>query len=213
MRSIRTVWVAGAVLGLASLLGLAACGQSPKGGDKGSRATGVPTHYAAAIADGLKRYPSAGTVGRGDAKWACPLEDSIEVDGQKQSHVLYTVFAQPLEGVYIVQCEFYSPLPVTLSFTQAKDEAAYARLVKGTGAFKQSGNVQTETVVTVGLRELTVVRFEYPTNKSAGVVYEAHYLDKATLSRTSIVVADTEKRSKSYAEKDAAADLAALLSR
>jgi len=59
MRSIRTVLVAGAVLGLASLLGLAACGQSPKGGDKGSRATGVPTHYAAAIADGLKRYPSA----------------------------------------------------------------------------------------------------------------------------------------------------------
>lgn len=210
MRSIRTVWVAGAVLGLASLLGLAACGQSPKGGDKGSRATGVPTHYAAAIADGLKRYPSAGTVGRGDVKWACPLEDSIEVDGQKQSHLWYTVFAQPLEGVYIVQCEFRG---VTLSFTQAKDEAAYARLVKGTGAFKQSGNVQTETVVTVGLRELTVVRFEYPTNKSAGVEYKAHYLDKATLSRTTIEVADTEKRSKSYAEKDAAADLAALLSR
>lgn len=187
---------------------LAACG----GADEGpALTTGVPAGYADGIVEGHERYPDVGATGMGDFDWDCPLEQSIDVDGREHDNVQTTVFAQPIEGVFVVQCDFYKPLSVDLVYTEAVDDAAYDDLVEATGAFEQQGNVQTETSVTVGERELTVVRWEYPTNEAAGIRYVAHYLDESTRSRVSLDVDGSGDRSEGYDETQAAHDLAAIL--
>lgn len=173
--------------------------------------TGIPTGYAAGIAEGHERYPDVGTTGMGAFDWDCPLEESIVVDGEELDNVVTTAFAQPSEGIYLVQCDFYEPLAVSLDYAEAVDGEAYDHLVEGTGAYEQQGNVQTETAVQVGEREFVVVRWEYPTNEAAGIRYVAHYLDETTRSRVSLDVADSEERSIEYDEATAAGDLAAIL--
>ncbi|WP_448631039.1 hypothetical protein [Cellulomonas soli] len=199
--------------GLAAVLAvgasaLTACGASDT---EPALATGVPTAYATGITEGHERYPDVGTTGMGAFDWNCPLESSIEVDGSEHDNVLTTAFAQPMEGVFLVQCDFYKPLSASLIYVEAVDDEAYGRLVEGTGAYEQQGNVQTQTTVTVGERDIIVVRWEYPTNKAAGTRYVAHYLDESTRSRVSLDVADSDARSDGYDEAAAAHDLAGIL--
>lgn len=173
--------------------------------------SGVPTSYASAIDEGLERYPDVGSTGMGDLRWRCPIEDRVVVDGKEHTRSSSTVFAQTLPGVYVVECSFYPPLPVELAYHEAQDEAAYETLVEATRAFEVRGNVQTETSVVVGEREITVVRFEYPSNPAAGTAFEAHHLDPATRSRVTLKVHDSEERSADYDEQHAAEDLAGIL--
>lgn len=173
--------------------------------------SGVPTSYATAITEGLERYPDVGSTGMGALGWRCPLESRLVVDGKEHTASSSTVITQSPPGVYAVECSFYPPLPVDLVYLEAQDEAAYEDLARSTGAFEQRGNVQTATSVVVGEREITVVRFEYPTNPDAGTAYVAHYLDPVTRSRVTLEVHDSEERSADYDEERAAQDLAAIL--
>ena len=207
-------------VGWALALAAAACvasgcsdDESGDSGESGGLSTGVPAHYADGIGEGQERYPEIGTVGMGDARWACPLESSIVVDGGEHDNVQHTAFFQPVEDLYVVECSFYRPLSVDLLYAEAGTDAAFAELESTTAAVEQVGNVQTEEAVTVGERDFVVVRTEYPTNPAAGVDHTAHYLDPQTRSRTTLDVSgSSDDLSPDYDERDAAEDLAAILS-
>lgn len=205
---------------LLALTPLAACsGDEPtddraadRSGDPGA-ATGIPPRYLEGLAAGLERYPDVGTTGLGELQWRCPVEEAVEVDGKEHDESRSTSVRQPSEGIYELDCSFYPPLSVELAVFRAEDAEGYEQLVAATAAVEQQGNEQTEQQVTVGSREFTVVRFEYPTNPAAGVAFEAHHLDPEQRARVTLTVNDSDERSAGYDGAAAAADLAAILSR
>lgn len=203
MRHARTTSLS--VVAVLTAAVLAGCGSSTP-----ALATGIPDTYPPGVVEGLERFPDIGSTGIEPLGWRCPLESSIVVDGKEHTKGR-TMFAQPHEGVYAVECSFYPPLPVSVVYAEAQDDDAYEALVDATRAHEVRGNVQTEKTVVVGEREITVVRFEYPTNPDAGVAYEAHYLDPTTRSRATLEVHDSDERSADYDEQRAAEDLAQVL--
>lgn len=172
--------------------------------------------FVAGIEEGHERYPDVGTVGRGDRDWRCPLDEEVVVDGETLTpSSLSVTFALLEDGVHEVSCGYDRDEPrllATVRYAVAEDDDAYERLVEGTRAVRQSGNVQTEKLVEVGGRDVVVVRTEFPTNASAGVRYQAYALDEESRSRVTLEVDGSGGgRSADYDEDDAAHDLDVLL--
>ncbi|MQW74873.1 hypothetical protein GHK92_03225 [Nocardioides sp. dk4132] len=191
---------------------LAGCGDD-EASPTDARATGVPAHYADAIAEGLERYPEIGRTGMGDFQWDCPLETEIEVDGEEHDDVLHTTFFGPMEEVHLVECSFHEPFSVSLAYAEAESDEAFTALESATGAVEQSGNEQTEETITVGERDFVVVHTDFPTNPAADFNLTAHHLDPETRSRTTLEVSgSSDGLSEEYDERAVAEDLAAILS-
>jgi hypothetical protein len=204
---------------VAALLVTVSCSSSGDGSrgassdtSRSPQATGIPARYEDGIAEGKQRYPDVGSTGQGDMSWECPLTDAVQVDGRSMDEVLMTTFTRLADGIYEVSCEFFPPTPVDLRFAKAEDEAAYAELVEDTGAFEQVGNEQVEEELTIGERTFITVTWTFPTNPKAGTRYVACYLDEVRRGRVCLDVANSDERSEDYGARQAAEELAAILS-
>lgn len=108
-------------------------------------------------------------------------------------------------------CSFTDP-SVDLIVVQMDDDASYAELQQSAKAYSEAGNEQTDTMVTIGEREILVKKTVYPTNDTH-IDYTATYFDADNLGTVILEVEAGETRGliDSYDEQQAAEDLAAIL--